>query len=254
MGKDKGAHGESVSASVRLRSLQKERAICSVVQKAEITPGIAFSLVAPIRSVKHLRRKFEVLLVRVFPNLVPAAQRNVEGLHTVAMMLVMHAAHPAFSTLFPRRKRIVSSIAVILLAACWLAAQSQKPAASQTKSRLASAIDRTLDQGHDAILPPHVSNLLGISPEQHEVPVKQFVQMGEPVRGFEISTAEHNNVVIFVESSAQKKSTFYLTSRRGTLRKVLSVIEGVGYARVPTKPDRETFEQEKQRWIDALAP
>ena len=179
---------------------------------------------------------------------------NVGGLRSVAMMLVMHAAHPLFSTLFPRHKRILSAIAVVVLPVCWLAAQSQKPAASQTKSGFASAIDRTLDQGHDAILPPHVSNLLGISPKEQEVPVKQFVEMGEPIRGFEISAAEHNNVVIFVESRAQNKSTFYLTSRRGTLRKVLSVVEGVGYARVPTKDDRETFEQEKQRWIDALAP
>jgi len=170
------------------------------------------------------------------------------------MMLVMQAAHTVCSTLFPRCKRIVSAIAFVLLPVSWLAAQSQKHVPPQTKSSLASAIDRTLDQGHDAILPPHVSHLLGISPEEHEVPVKQLVQMGEPIRGFEISTAEHNNVVIFVESRAEKQSTFYLTSRRGTLRKVLSVIDGVGYARVPTKDDRETFDQEKQHWIDQLAP
>lgn len=170
------------------------------------------------------------------------------------MMLVMHAAHPVFSTLFPRRKRILSAIGVVLLPVCWLAAQSQKSAASQTKSGLASAIDRTLDQGHDAILPPHVSNLLGISPQEHEVPVKQFVQMGEPIRGFDVSAAEHNNVILFVESRAQKQTTYYLTSRRDILRKVLAVVDGVGNTRRPTNDDRETFEQEKRRWIDVLAP
>jgi len=115
------------------------------------------------------------------------------------------------------------------------------------------AIDRTLAEGNEAILPPHVSNLLGISPKEHEIPVKQFVEMGEPIRGFEVSTAEHNNVVIFVESRTQKKSTFYLTSRRGILRKVLSIIEGVGYSRVPTKDDKDEFEKEKKRWTDQLA-
>lgn len=137
------------------------------------------------------------------------------------------------------------------LAAGCLSAQSQKPA-THTKSPLGSAIDRTVDQGHDAVLPPHVSNLLGISPGEHEVPIKQFVQMGEPIRGFEVSSADHNNVVIFVESRAQKQTMFYLTSRRGGLRKVLSVVEGTGYARVPTKDDKEAFEKEKQRWVEQL--
>jgi hypothetical protein len=146
-----------------------------------------------------------------------------------------------------------TATAFVILSASWLFAQSQKTATHQTKSSLAGAIDRTLDQGHDAILPPHVSNLLGISPQEQEIPVKQFVEMGEPIRGFEVSTAEHNNVVIFVESRAQKQSTFYLTSRSGTLRRVLAVVEGVGHSRVPTKADKDEFEKEKKRWTDQLA-
>ena len=168
------------------------------------------------------------------------------------MMLVMQATDSVFSNSFARRRRMQTAIACMLLLAGCLAAQSQKPSASQTKSAFGIAIDRTLDQGHDAILPPHVSNLLGISPQEHEIPVKQFVEMGEPIRGFEVSTAKHNNVVIFVESRAQKQSTFYLTSRRGTLRRVVAVIEGVGYPRVPTKDDKDEFEKEKKRWTDQL--
>lgn len=148
--------------------------------------------------------------------------------------------------------RTRNGIVVMMLAAGCLSAQSQKPAPTRTKSPLGSAIDRTVDQGHDAVLPPHVSNLLGISPNEHEVPIKQFVQMGEPIRGFEVSSANHNNVIIFVENRAQKQTMFYLTSRRGGLRKVLSVVEGTGYARVPTKDDKEAFEKEKQRWVEQL--
>ena len=169
------------------------------------------------------------------------------------MMLVMQATHRAFSHLFARRERTQTAIALILLSAACLTAQSQQPAAPQTKPSLGPAVDRTLDEGHDAILPPHVSNLLGISPEEHEIPVKQFVQMGEPIRGFEVSTAEHNNVVIFVESPSEKQSTFYLTSRRGNLRRVLAVIEGVGHSRLPTKHDKDEFEKEKKRWTEQLA-
>lgn len=84
--------------------------------------------------------------------------------------------------------------------------------------------------------------------------MKQFVEMGEPIRGFEVSTAQPNNVVIFVESRAQKQSTFYLMSKRGTLRKVLTVVEGTGYSRNPTKDDQQEFHKEKQRWVDELVP
>ena len=143
---------------------------------------------------------------------------------------------------------------LILVAACGIASQAQKSAGSQTTSALAKAIDLTLEQGHDAILPPHVSHLLGISPDEHEVPVKQFNQMGEPNRGFEVSTAQPNDVVIWIESRAEKQTTYYLMSKRGTLRKVLAVVEGTGYSRRPTKDDQEAFEKEKQRWVDQLAP
>jgi len=33
----------------------------------------------------------------------------------------------------------------------------------------------------------------------------------------------------------------------------LSIIEGVGYSRVPTKDDKDEFEKEKKRWTDQLA-
>lgn len=226
--------------------------------KAEVTRGIAFQLsgVNPwcqAFTASVYSKRSSDLKVR-FSQFATYGAIECRTLAAVAMMLVMQTGHPVLSTLFPHRKRRVSAIAVVLLPVCWLAAQSQKPVARPTKSSLAGAIDRTLDQGHDAILPPHVSNLLGISPQEREVPVKQFVQMGEPIRGFDVSAAEHNNVVLFVESRAQKQTTYYLASRRGTLRKVLAVIDGVGNPRVPTKDDRDIFEQEKQHWIDSLAP
>ena len=78
--------------------------------------------------------------------------------------------------------------------------------------------------------------------------------MGEPIKGFEVSTDEHQNVVIFIENRTAKEITFYLTSRAGTLRKVLSVREGTGYSRQPTKDDVESFRKEKQYWLDRLVP
>ena len=149
---------------------------------------------------------------------------------------------------------LVRNVCTFLFVASFLlAAQAKKPTAAKAKSPLAIAADRTLAQGRDAVLPPHISHLLGISPKEQEVSVKQFTEMGDPIRGLDVSTAEHNNIVIFVESRARKESTFYLTSRRGILRKVLSVREGVGYDRMPTKDDKEAFAKERQHWEERLA-
>ncbi|HKU26081.1 MAG TPA: hypothetical protein VJQ54_11455 [Candidatus Sulfotelmatobacter sp.] len=171
------------------------------------------------------------------------------------MMLIMHAALTGFSGLVQLRRLLTASrnVAVVLLAVGSMVAQSRTPAASKAESRLAAAIDRTLVQGHSATLPPHVAHLLGISPQEREVSVKQFAEMGEPIRGFEVSSDHPNDVVLFTESRTKKESTFYLTSRRGSLRKVLSVVEGVGYDRRPTANDKAAFEKEKQRWVDRLA-
>lgn len=152
------------------------------------------------------------------------------------------------------RRKMRNGLLLMLLAVWGVRSPAQKTAAAKTTSPLARAIDRTLAEGHDAILPPHVSNLLGLSPDEHQVPVKQFYEMGELIRGFEVSTAEHNNVVIFVENRAQNQTMFYLMSKHGTLRKVLAVIAGTGYSRRPTQQDREAFEKEKQRWVEKLAP
>lgn len=172
------------------------------------------------------------------------------------MMLAMHAASHSASVFSPRNicVRQLQTIALMLLLAVCGAATHVQAQTKAPKSPLAAAIARVLAEGHDAILPPHVSNLLGISPQEQEVPVKQFAEMGEPIRGIEVSTADHNNVVIFVESRAQKESTFYLMSRGGVLRKVLSVQQGVGHSRQPTKDDKESFEKEKQHWVAQLAP
>ena len=147
-----------------------------------------------------------------------------------------------------------TALFALLFGAASLGALSQSKPASKSNPRLGEAVEQTLAHGHDAVLPPHISHLLGISPDEKEVPVKQFVQLGEPVRGFEVSTEEHNNIVIFLESRAGKNSTFYLLSRRGILRKVLSVKEGVGYDRAPTAADKKDFAEQAQYWLDHLAP
>src|SRR3954471_12000627 len=82
-------------------------------------------------------------------------------------------------------------------------AHSQKGTSANTARRFASAVNKTLQQGHDAFLPPHISHLLGISPDEQKIPVKQFAEMGEIIRGFEVCAARHEDIVIFVENRSR---------------------------------------------------
>lgn len=169
------------------------------------------------------------------------------------MMLSMNADCRIFQPV-PQHRFIFyrALVSGVVLAVC-LAAQSQSKAPAASK-RLAAAVDRTMQQGHDAILPPHISSLLGISPNEQEIPIKQFAEMGELIRGFDVSIDNHDDIVIFVEDRSKNESTFYLTSPRGGVRKVLSVRAGVGYMRIPTAADKTEFQKEKQYWLDRLAP
>ena len=119
---------------------------------------------------------------------------------------------------------------------------------------MVQAADRTLREGLNAQLPPHLSTLLGLSDEK-ESPVKQGVmRTGGIVQGFDVSVKNGNDVVLFVVNEATKDQTLYLTSRQGTLRKVVSVKEGAGTVVTVSAEGRKAFEREKQFWLDRLAP
>ena len=147
------------------------------------------------------------------------------------------------------RGQIAASIVVLL--ACALGAPAQT-ATSRTEGKFSGIIAKTLASGRDAVLPPHISHLLGISPAEKEVPVKQFVEMKEDIRGFEVGSLQRGDVVLFVEDRVSHDATFYLTSPTGKLRRVLAVRGGVGYERAPSQADRKVFEKEKTYWVGRL--
>lgn len=172
------------------------------------------------------------------------------------MMLPMEAARPLLRPSPPRTTPIGRSLSAILVLGivAFPLAHAQKTSAPKTEKRLALAVSRTLEQGHDVFLPPHISHLLGISPDEQKVPVKQVAEMGETIRGFEVSAAKHDDIVIFVENPSHGESTFYLVSPTGSARRVVSVKAGVGYDRAPTAADRTALAAEKQYWLDRLVP
>lgn len=133
-------------------------------------------------------------------------------------------------------------------------AQLQPLPSPQVRKRMVRAVDKTLQDGLHAKLPPHLSTLLGLSQEKECLVMQGAVRTGEVVQGFDVSTANKNDVVLFVVNETTKDQTLYLTSREGVLRKVVMVEQGVGRVQKLTHEDRKGFEKEKQFWLDRLAP
>jgi hypothetical protein len=185
---------------------------------------------------------------------VLGTNRNCAMRWLTAIMLRMKSSVVS-SCLRLQRFRITGAVLAIAVAlAGSLSSQSAPQTTPKKDLRLLTAVKKVVEQGHDATLPPHISNLLGISPNETAIPVKQLVTMGELIRGFDVSQVQRDDIVIFVEDHAKNESTFYLTSPTSRLRKLLSVRGGVGYDRKPTAGDREAFAKEKTYWLDQLVP
>ena len=133
-------------------------------------------------------------------------------------------------------------------------AQVRPSPSPQARKRMVQAVDKTLQEGLHAKLPPHLSTLLGLSREQECLVRQGLVQTGKVVQGFDVSTANKNDVVLFVVNETTKDQTLYLTSKEGMLRKLVKVEEGVGRVQKISDQDRKAFEKEKQFWLDRLAP
>jgi len=116
------------------------------------------------------------------------------------------------------------------------------------------AVDKTLQEGLHAKLPPHLSTLLGVSKEEECLVMQGVVRTGKVLQGFDVSMANKDDVVFFVVSETTNDQTLYLTSNEGVLRKVVTVEGGVGRVQKITSEERKAFEKEKRFWLDRLAP
>lgn len=145
-------------------------------------------------------------------------------------------------------------VLTVLMSVSTTRAQVQHLPSQQARKRMARAVDKTLQEGLHAKLPPHLSTLLGLSQEKECLVMQGVVRTGEVVQGFDVSTANKNDVVLFVVNEATNGQTLYLTTKEGLLRKVVTVEEGVGRIQKVTGEDRKGFEKEKQFWLDRLAP
>jgi hypothetical protein len=133
-------------------------------------------------------------------------------------------------------------------------AQAEPSPSAEVRKRMVQAVDKTLQEGLLAKLPPHVSTLLGLSKEEAYAVRQRAVRSGKVVQGFDVSAANKNEVVLFVVNETTNNQTLYLTSKQGALRKVVEVKEGLGEIQRITAEHGKAFEKERQFWLDRLAP
>ena len=141
------------------------------------------------------------------------------------------------------------------LVTCLAAGQARSAPGFGARERIARAADRVLVAGLQAKIPPHVSEMLGISADGKECLVsQQFERNGNRVRAFNVSLADKDNIVLFVTDEAANEQTYYLTSGLARLRRVVAVRRGTGGVVRITGKDRTAFERELQFWLGRIVP
>jgi hypothetical protein len=129
--------------------------------------------------------------------------------------------------------------------------------AKNTEKPLALMVRRTVhDMGKDALMPPTLSYLLGLTPHPETVAVKQVAAKirGTDMIGFNVSVKNHGDIVIFRETPTVR--TYFLTSPAGVLRKVIESRKpenGEGeFLTTELRPSalKKRFDKERQCWMD----
>lgn len=156
-----------------------------------------------------------------------------------------------------RSNRLAGIAVPILLIVIGSAAMGwgQETPRPPSQGKFSQAADRVFQEGVSAYLPPHLSKLLGLSSKEEPCLVTQdFVRTEKLVQGFDISFVNKDDIVLFVVNEATRDAAYYLTSPRGTLRKVVVVTAGEGSAQRITDKESKAFQKEKRFWQDRLVP
>jgi hypothetical protein len=142
------------------------------------------------------------------------------------------------------RKRASLTWLMSLIAGMALA-DTAKPAGQWVETLTHEA----LDSGFLSRLPPNVSVVFGLAKAQDGTDVRQLLaKEGHQVRTFNVSVANHNDVVIFNVNAQSGSTVAYLVGPDGQLRKAVSYQTG-GAARDLSPADAKAgMAREKKYW------
>lgn len=116
---------------------------------------------------------------------------------------------------------------------------------------LERVIDAVLQRGLDSQLPAHLSVVLGVSRLEQQTAVKQAViRDGSTVRTFNVSVANHGDVVMLLYDEQSHSTKAFLVSAAGFLRRAVSYQAGGVAKERSLAQARSDFAREINFWTD----
>jgi len=139
---------------------------------------------------------------------------------------------------------LTRTTALLLLGGLWLSAALQ--AASPWTDSLTQ---QALDSGFLTRLPPTVSEAFGLTKPKEGTEVRQLLtKQGHQVRTFNVSVANHADLVVLDLNAHSGATVAYLLSPDGQLRKAVSY-QGNGEPKALSAADAQAgFNREKHYW------
>jgi hypothetical protein len=122
--------------------------------------------------------------------------------------------------------------------------------AHASPNSLADLIDAVIREGPASQLPAHLSVVLGVTKVEQPIAVKQaVVRDGNTVRTFNVSAADHRDVVMIKYNEQSRSSKVYLVSPKGELRKAVSFQAGAPAIERRLPEARGDFAAEMKFWM-----
>ena len=126
---------------------------------------------------------------------------------------------------------------------------------ASARTPLSTIIDRALDDGTDAILPAPLSRTLGVSRKDRPMPARQLLfRSGHTVHAFNVDPEHRHEIVLYVIDEETKRTTGYLMTPAGRLRKIVTYREGEEPVTVPRAHAGVEFSAERDAWTERPSP
>jgi hypothetical protein len=108
---------------------------------------------------------------------------------------------------------------------------------------------QALEQGPSAQLPPHLTEVLGLSSDGQGLAVHQIISRdGFTVRTFNVGTSAPHRMVVMVADEAAKLTVAYLLTPHGHLRRALQYHAGEAPLDLPVAVAEPGFKAEVRFW------
>ena len=116
-------------------------------------------------------------------------------------------------------------------------------------ANFAQLAQRAQREGTDALLPPHLSVVLGLTGAEQGVAVKQLlIRAAQRIRAFNVCAAAPSTVIIFEFDEATRIITAFRVSRAGTLDKAVTYESGQPVKELVGALARRALAEELRYW------